>query len=65
MTKDYPASAILRRRQVEELTGLARSTLYEFIKTGSFPAPVRIGKRAVGWRYREIESWLESRIAAK
>lgn len=65
MTNEYSASAILRRHQVEELTGLARSTIYEFIKRGSFPAPVRIGKRAVGWRYREIESWLESRIAAR
>lgn len=65
MTKAYSATTILRRRQVEELTGLARSTIYELIKNGAFPPPVRLGKRAVGWLYREVEAWIESRMAAR
>ncbi len=65
MTKEYSVSTILRRRQVEELTGLARSTIYELIKSGAFPAPVRIGKRAVGWPYREVKAWIESRVAVR
>jgi prophage regulatory protein len=65
MTKEYSTSSILRRRQVEELTGLARSTLYDQIKKGLFPSPVRIGSRAVGWRYREIKAWIDSREVAR
>ncbi|HYN62270.1 MAG TPA: AlpA family transcriptional regulator, partial [Rubrivivax sp.] len=43
------APAILRRPQVEQRTGLSRSTLYQYIKDGDFPKPVHLGLRAVGW----------------
>jgi len=56
--------AILRRKQVEARTGLKRSTIYAKVAAGEFPAPVRLGVRAVGWVEAEISSWLESRIAA-
>lgn len=65
MTKEYISSTILRRRQVEKLTGLARSTIYEYVKQGVFPAPVRLGSRAVGWRCTEVEAWIESRARAR
>ncbi|MDS4068973.1 MAG: AlpA family transcriptional regulator [Candidatus Competibacter sp.] len=53
---------ILRRKQVEARTGLARSTIYERIKTGTFPAPVSIGAKAVGWIESEIDSWLTAQV---
>jgi prophage regulatory protein len=28
---------------------------------GTFPKPVKLGKRAVGWRASDIAAWLESR----
>ena len=37
-TEHRPASVILRLTQVMARTGLARSTLYERIKDGAFPA---------------------------
>ncbi|MBK8182407.1 MAG: AlpA family phage regulatory protein [Candidatus Competibacteraceae bacterium] len=55
------ALTILRRKQVEARTGLSRSTIYERIKTGTFPAPVSIGARAVGWLAAQIQ---KSRNAA-
>lgn len=53
--------ALARRRQVEQLVQLSRSTIYAAVKAGTFPAPVRIGARAVAWRVSEIEQWLEAR----
>ncbi len=53
---------ILRRKQVEARTGLSRSTIYERIKTGAFPAPVSIGAKAVGWIESEIDSWLTAQV---
>ncbi len=41
--------SILRRKQVQARTGLARSTIYLHIKNGAFPRPVPLGNRAVGW----------------
>ncbi len=52
---------ILRRREVEARTGLSRSTLYAQMAEGTFPRPVRLGKRAVGWTDSTITRWLESR----
>lgn len=56
--------ALARRRQVEQLVQLSRSTIYAAVKAGTFPAPVRIGARAVAWRISEIERWLEARPLA-
>lgn len=46
---------ILRRKQVENRTGLSRSTIYMKISDGNFPKSVPLGPRAVGWIESEIE----------
>ena len=53
---------ILRRRQVEQRTGLSRSTLYQYMKDGYFPKPVPLGPRAVGWLESEVSDWIIMRI---
>lgn len=55
---------LLRRPDVEALTGLARSTMYRLIADGDFPRPVKIGAQAVAWRERDVLAWIESREAA-
>jgi prophage regulatory protein len=65
VTREYVASTILRRREVEKFTGLARSTIYQYVKAGVFPAPVRLGARAVGWRYADVLDWINSREASR
>jgi len=57
------ALAILRRKQVEAETGLAKSTLYLRVEQGLFTQPVLIGPRAVGWPAREVEALNAARIA--
>ena len=52
---------ILRRPEVEQWTGLSRSTIYAMMAEGAFPKPVKLGKRAVGWPARTIADWIESR----
>jgi prophage regulatory protein len=54
------ATGVLRRPDVEALTGLSRSTIYKFMKDGTFPKAVKIGPRAVGWRQTDIEDWLSN-----
>lgn len=58
------ALTILRRKQVEARTGLARSTIYDRIKAGTFPAPISLGEKAVGWIESEVDAWLNARIQA-
>ncbi len=54
---------LLRRPEVEMLTGLARATIYQKMAMGHFPRPIKIGKRAVAWPTSLIEGWIEERKA--
>jgi prophage regulatory protein len=54
---------ILRRKQVENRTGLSRSTIYARIAENNFPKPIDLGGRAVGWIETEIDAWLTTRLA--
>lgn len=51
---------MIRLSTVRELTGLSRSTLYDRMAKGTFPAHFRLGARAVAWREADIEAWLNS-----
>ena len=55
---------LLRRRQVEEITGMSRSSIYKLMQDGEFPRPVRVGPAAVRWRTSDITAWVESRPVA-
>jgi prophage regulatory protein len=37
---------------------ISRSSIYAMVLEGSFPKPLKIGRRSVGWRPEDIESWL-------
>ena len=51
---------IVRRDEVSKLTGLARATIYKKVGDGSFPEPIRLGARSVGWRLSDIVAWLQA-----
>ena len=56
---------ILRLREVKEITGLSRSTLYLEIAKGKFPKQIQLtGARSVGWHESAIIQWVESRQQA-
>jgi len=54
-----------RRTEVLERTGLSNSTLYYFISEGTFPKPVKLGKRTVAWKKSKVDEWIESRESSK
>jgi prophage regulatory protein len=56
---------IVRRDEVEELTGLSISTLSRLEKVGQFPRRRRIGKCAVGWLESEIVDWMDGILNQK
>ena len=56
---------ILRLKKVMEKTGLSRSTIYNYIKDKTFPKPISLGIRAVGWLESDIDEWIQSRIAMR
>ena len=52
---------LLRRREVEELTGLSRASVYRLISEGEFPRPVRVSATGVRWKASDIAAWIQSR----
>lgn len=54
---------ILRRRDVEARTGLSRSTIYERVRASTFPAPIALGAKAVGWLESDIDRWIGDLVA--
>ena len=55
---------LLRRREVEELTGLSRASIYRMMGSGRFPRPVRVSATAVRWKESDITVWIQSRPVA-
>ena len=60
--RDTPAR-IIRFHQVQARTGLSRSTIYRRLAGGSFPRPLSLGARAVGWIEAEVDEWIRKQIA--
>ena len=54
---------IVRLPAVQARTGLGRSTIYVRLAEGSFPRPVQLGARAVGWIEEEVDEWIRKQIA--
>ena len=54
---------ILRRPEVEQIVGLSRSTLYAMMAENTFPKPIKLGKRAIGWPDNVIAGWIEERTS--
>jgi prophage regulatory protein len=55
---------ILRMPQVKEASGLKESHIYDLIKEGKFPRPVKLAAQSVGWYADEIADWQQSRARA-
>jgi prophage regulatory protein len=70
-TQSNTALTILRRKQVEARTGLSRSTIYAKLRRNpkrpadfdpTFPRPISVGAKAVGWIESELDTWVIAQI---
>jgi prophage regulatory protein len=59
-TRGKDMERILRLPEVKTATGKSRSSIYLGVANGTFPAPVALGPRSVGWRESELTAWLDS-----
>lgn len=52
---------LIRLPVVLDRTGQGKSKIYQDIKNGTFPAPVKLGSRNVAWIEEEVQQWIEER----
>lgn len=67
----YPAATVvpqemqfIRLKEVLAICGKSRTSVYEAIKNGKFPAPVKLGGRSFAWIKSEIHEWVNGCIKA-
>ena len=55
---------ILRLKDVQTLTGLSRTMIYDLQAKGEFPQSIKLVKsgRAMGWQYSDVINWIDSRV---
>jgi prophage regulatory protein len=52
---------ILRFADVKSATGLSRPTIWRLEHRGEFPRRIQISPGAVGWKWSDIEKWINER----
>ncbi|MBU3625811.1 AlpA family phage regulatory protein [Polynucleobacter sp. JS-Safj-400b-B2] len=53
---------LLRRSDVERMTSLSKTSIYNLINDGEFPAPIRLLDNKVAWVQTEIQEWIIEKI---
>ena len=56
--------ALITLKEIGQLLGLSRSSVYVLIKTADFPKPYSLTARCQRWEKLEVEAWLLSRKGA-
>lgn len=56
---------MLKLKTVITMTGLSRSTIYDYMAKGQFPRQVKLGERCVAWIEEEVVAWLDARITER
>ncbi|CEO42013.1 AlpA family transcriptional regulator [Photobacterium kishitanii] len=55
----------IRLKEVMHITGLGRSSIYNYMGEGRFPKTVSLGGRAVAWVESEIQDWIKDKVAQR
>lgn len=53
---------LIRLKEVIQLTGLSRTTIYHYINVGTFPKHAKFGKSSL-WDYNEVQQWISDQLA--
>lgn len=51
---------LVRLPYVTEKTGLAKSTVWLFVKNGKLPKPIKLSERVTVWKESEIIAYINS-----
>ncbi len=54
---------LIRRKEVQEKTGLGASSIYAMMKKGEFPKCLNLSERRVAWLESDVDQWITERIA--
>lgn len=53
-----------RLPQLKARLGVSGSSIWAWVKKGTFPAPIKLSQNTTAWSATDIETWAQSRIDA-
>ena len=56
---------VLSMSAVREVTSLGRTSIYDGIKSGEFPKPIKLGARRIGFLSSEISAFIAARASER
>lgn len=56
-------SNFLRITEVMKMTGLAKSTVWLWVKEGKLPKPIKLSPRITVWEEKIIKEWMTSKLS--
>ena len=61
---NYPtiSSGFLREKHILKLLPVAHSTLWDWVRDGHFPAPIKLSEKVTVWSQTEVDAWLASKF---
>ena len=65
MPKHVDTPRFIRLPQVLEMRGLSTSTIYRWMKEGTFPNQIQLGSRSVVWNERDVIDLMTQQIATE
>jgi len=67
LSKKCLKEKLLRIKQVQQITGLSKSYIYQLCSQNKFPKSIQLvdGGSSVAWVHSEILEWIDSRITAR
>ena len=58
-----PGDRLIRRDEVERLTGLKRSAIYHRnLHDANWPRPISLGPNTVAWVESEVRAWMQQQL---
>ena len=58
-TTTTKATSFLREKQVRKLIPVAHSTLWAWVRSGRFPAPLKLSDRITVWRDSDVLAFIK------
>jgi prophage regulatory protein len=50
-----------RLSQLKQQLSVSRSSIWAWVKDGSFPKPIKLGKNCTAWNSDDVHAWVEKR----
>jgi predicted DNA-binding transcriptional regulator AlpA len=60
--RDKQPSDLIRIKEVINMTGLSKSSIYTYKNKGEFPNPIQLSSRSVAWVRVDVEQWILDKI---